>query len=265
MTPEQMRIRMAEMAAEIERLQEANKRPAPCEKFCEAQAFRIEIRNLQAENAMLQKVIAEANAQEPFRWFLADKVNQSEDMLSEVTGNIDPVREVLMPMYLRPIPVQQSVDRQAIIDVLVASGNLSEGVTADLIISAIGAKQSPAVAVTDSDDSVSSIACTLHNYATQLHYAGNEKLADQLEEIVLRLWKCKPSPRITEQDAREIILNFYWYMEEFKNKHGRNPSVIEWWDEEGRALLDKLNNQPQNRRTGDIKIAEPADVLPEFK
>ena len=49
--------------------------------------------------------------------------------------------------------------------------------------------------------------------------------------------------RVTEQDAYDIILNFYWFMEEFKNKHGRNPSVIEWRDELGRALLTEINEK----------------------
>jgi hypothetical protein len=49
--------------------------------------------------------------------------------------------------------------------------------------------------------------------------------------------------RVTEQDASDIILNFYWFMTEFKNKHGRNPSVIEWREAEGRALLTEINEK----------------------
>ena len=49
------------------------------------------------------------------------------------------------------------------------------------------------------------------------------------------------SNRITGRESFEIILSFYWFMENFKSKNGRNPSVVEWYEAEGRALLDKLN------------------------
>src|SRR5690554_1582333 len=48
-------------------------------------------------------------------------------------------------------------------------------------------------------------------------------------------------PRITEQDAYDIILNFFWFMDSYKHKNAKNPSVVEWHDSEGRDLLNKLN------------------------
>ena len=85
-------------------LARAGVRPQPCEHFCEARAFEIEIRQLTARAEAAEAQLKAAQEQKPFRWFLADRVNQSEDMLSEVTGDIDPDREVLMPMYLAPVP-----------------------------------------------------------------------------------------------------------------------------------------------------------------
>ena len=119
-----------------------------------------------------------------------------------------------------------------------------------------------------SDDSVNSIACTLHNYAAHLHYAGNEKLADQLEEIVLRLWKIKPSPdsaapkqRITEQDAREISSHFVQWLNEFDDQ--RNATISKWLDEEGRTLLAKLNEhrEPDYKAQRDLLLAAMKNYL----
>ena len=49
----------------------------------------------------------------------------------------------------------------------------------------------------------------------------------------------EPSPRITEQDAREIAISFYYY------RTNQSKNTIEsfklWLNCEGRVLLDKLN------------------------
>ena len=50
-------------------------------------------------------------------------------------------------------------------------------------------------------------------------------------------------PRITEQDATDLVLGFYWYLEIFKAKHGRNPSLVEYFEGEGNQTLARLNNK----------------------
>lgn len=103
----------------------------------------------------------------------------------------------------------------------------------------------------DDGESISSIACTLHNYATHLHYSGNEKLADQLEEIVLRLWKLKAEPatnlqRITEQDMREIVWAYF----------NAGEFIGQFLSGTGRTLLAKLN---EHREPELLIDSEPLD------
>lgn len=50
-------------------------------------------------------------------------------------------------------------------------------------------------------------------------------------------------PRISQQDATELVLGFYWYMENFRAKHGRNPSLVEYFEGEGNPTLARLNNK----------------------
>ena len=124
------------------------------------------------------------------------------------------------------IDEKKSADRDTIINILVSSGNLSEGVTADLIIGAIGAQQSPAVAVPDeccaTGQSCDYEICTL-NGEQQCKYCGKEH-------------PDMSSPRITEQDAREIIVSFSkFYDEDYPN------DMFDDWIDDGRALLNKLN------------------------
>lgn len=45
----------AAVVAEVEKLEAAQYRPAPCHKFCESNAFKIVIRNLESENEKLKK------------------------------------------------------------------------------------------------------------------------------------------------------------------------------------------------------------------
>jgi hypothetical protein len=54
----------------------------------------------------------------------------------------------------------------------------------------------------------------------------------------------KQEPRILNNEAFYIIQSFYWFMEAFKDKNGRNPSLAEWLDAEGKFLLDKINCNP---------------------
>lgn len=112
--------------------------------------------------------------------------------------------------------------------------------------------QSPAVPVPDNkhdSESPKNIGNEIHNIATALAYSGSESIADELGSIAVRLWALDPSPRITEQDAREIVNSFkHW----FAKPNLRVPGIIRnhdsevfpvFMDEEGRALLDKLNNR----------------------
>ena len=114
-----------------------------------------------------------------------------------------------IPLFASPISVQQPVCEVVQLNQdrylsLTCVGALKPKVGDKLYASPMPAQQSPAVAVPDTDDSVSSIGNELHNYATSLYYCGNEDIADNLEEIAIRLWKYKPDTRITIQDARDI-------------------------------------------------------------
>ena len=102
--------------------------------------------------------------------------------------------------------------------------------------SIVDEQQSPAVAVPDNAE----LHCMEAGHRDYFARTGN------LCSCKKYLFVPHPSPqRVTEQDAYDIILNFYWFMDAFKNKHGRNPSVIEWREAEGRALLAKLNDKSE--------------------
>lgn len=101
-----------------------------------------------------------------------------------------------------PIPKQEiSISRQSIIDVLLSTAGLSEGITADAIIEAIGAKKEPAGAVPD-DIEVSIMA---------LIGAAKENEFVSVDIALIEQWlsQVATSPRITEQDAmdKEVIAN----------------------------------------------------------
>lgn len=48
----------ADLEAEVQRLEAAQHRPAPCHKFCEANAFNVEIRGLEVDNAKLRESLS---------------------------------------------------------------------------------------------------------------------------------------------------------------------------------------------------------------
>jgi hypothetical protein len=82
-------------------------RPAPCENACESRAFKIEIRQLKAENARLQTIIDEANAQEP------DAVvsNNGSVMAKNEFNNLNYFLSLCRdntPLYAAPIPALKS-------------------------------------------------------------------------------------------------------------------------------------------------------------
>lgn len=67
-----------------------------------------EIKLLRSKSESAQSLLKEASEQKPFRWFLADKVHGSEDMLNipDIT-NDDPGRYTLLPMYLKSFPASE--------------------------------------------------------------------------------------------------------------------------------------------------------------
>lgn len=161
-----------------------------------------------------------------------------------------------------PIPAQQSVDRDTIINVLLSIGNMSEGIIADAIIGAIGAQQSPDYAairkwyvnLTNSDNvqdgiNVNGKHCTdamlddLERILEQqspvvaapdvldMTFYGNETLGSAVKMV-------DQSPRITEQDARDIVDHYRGHA--YENGF-LSETAFKWLEAGGRALLEKLN------------------------
>lgn len=81
------RLRAAEVAAT---------RPAPCERFCEANAFKIEIRQLKAENALLHAESHHWAANNPGR---ADQY-RAESRAARVALGLDPEADDIAPIDL---------------------------------------------------------------------------------------------------------------------------------------------------------------------
>ncbi len=196
---------------------------------------------LRAQNARLQSIIDEANAQEPVGYmvrgsFFYSKV-EAEKSADHLTANYE--NTDVINVYVDPIPAQQSVDRDTIINVLLSIGNMSEGIIADAIISAIGAQQSPAVAVPDNfnGDDRKLIECAtalleLDAKGVLVPHGIGGHARTIIESFVSRA--SNPSPRITEQDAREIISSYAGVP--------HHITIDDWVHEEGLALLNKLNN-----------------------
>jgi hypothetical protein len=73
----------AAVVAEVEKLEAAQYRPAPCHKFCEATAFKIVIRNLESENAKLERDAAR------YRWMRdylpSDDTSCNEAIVAAIT------------------------------------------------------------------------------------------------------------------------------------------------------------------------------------
>lgn len=223
---------------------------------------------LRAQNARLQSIIDEANAQEPVGYmvrgsFFYSKV-QAEKSADHLTANYE--NTDVINVYVDPIPAQQSVDRDTIINVLLSIGNMSEGIIADAIISAIGALQSPAVAVSDSpavEKAWSRFQAAINNDDNLIPAEGSreqfylwadekgfcmdeiwssvgEPFESKDTQLAWEIWQASrsfittPSPRITEQDAREIISSYAGVP--------HHITIDDWVHEEGLALLNKLNN-----------------------
>lgn len=165
----------------------------------------VDARELVAENARLQSIIDAANAQEPVKgtyWRDGSGVFTQSPMDSD------------LHLYLKPIPAQQS----------------------------------PAVAVPDiarycGHDSLADMVSThIHVWRTLLQdeieinesetpFINHELNALADIEGAIKFDLEHPSPRITEQDAWEIL----------RTCGVSGEVATAWWNETGRDLLNKLN------------------------
>lgn len=196
---EMLRVRVGEMAAEIERLNVANDQitKAQIDNYNMATDAWDENKLLRSENARLQSIIDEANAQEPNCWRVSHRSFCGTTTDSKEIAE-DPFYDgCVINLYSRPIPVQPS----------------------------------PAVAVPDDWRIVEKKTC----YAL---ICGNEVIAtlagSEAQENAAIIAKLLASPRIAEQDVREI-LDAYW---------NSTDDCGDWLKSvDGRALLNKLNGR----------------------
>ena len=141
-----------------------------------------------------------------------------------------------VPYELVIVPAKPSADMIAVGDNMIMQGGWAEEVYAEML-NAAPVQQSPAVAVPEFNGWYCA-QCQCGVDPSEVTYRETHTTCGRY------ITDDEPptSPqRVTEQDAYDIILSFYWFMESFKNKHGKHPSVVEWQDAEGRALLAKLN------------------------
>lgn len=185
---------------------------------------------LKTENARLQAIIDEANAQEPVAFeHVAGSITSMlaygkipENVFSNASMdriNYEGVHVEIKPLYARPIPAQQSP----------AVGISKKESTTS----------SPAVAVPD--EIISAINELRKNIRTEgksVSYCGirdNDSTRDALEKLFS--FNLTQSPRITEQDAREIAQSAVEYYADHRWREGDKF----WMHDKGRALLEKLN------------------------
>lgn len=214
---------------------------------------RDELEMLRKENLKLKSEIDRANAQEPTVFVKFDSNDEFVSLHYNKKGFLFDQSCSYVGFYARPIPAQKSVDRNTIINVLLSIGNMSEGIIADAIISAIGAQQSPAVAVPDDLVKLMRAASwELKGGSTVCHDSGSRARGDSLFAMATKIndylasMATHQSPRITEQDAREIIAH---YIYDARHVVLDDSFFTQWLDSSGRALLEKLN-KPENRQNG---------------
>lgn len=265
---EQMRIRMGEMAAEIERLQsvidEANaQEPAIVVRgrkvvgFNPAEGTRIEgefyARPIPAQQSSYQSLQLLAESRENFEkqfgfsseadWVYKDL---AELFISDLPGQQSPA--VAVPDGWKLVPTELT---QAMLFAANGVSIIGGNVDGDTIFTRLNAEEAKKLFVaflesspdcptspriTDHDDNLAFLVVkALHNEG-----AAHESVLESARRIVKVVADSLPN-RITEQESFEIILSFYWFMAGFKNKNGRSPSVVEWYEAEGRSLLEKLN------------------------
>lgn len=170
---------------------------------------------LEAENARLQSVIDEANAQEPVA-----VMNEKGAVMTKLQCDDDEVFDICcrvqQPLYAAPVPAQQS----------------------------------PAVAVPDEETNFCALKAITDSQVNAVARAFWRRIYPYRNDYGIELPKPLPvefmahmataltwvdkkqTPRITEQDVREI-LESYW------NSHDDSGDWLK--SEDGRALFDKLN------------------------
>ena len=189
-----LRNRILEMAAEIERLNSAWQVETLNRKDSIIAKQEEEKDRLKSENAHLQSVIDEANAQEPVIRVLDGRV---ADFNPNYDGDVSNGE-----FFARPIPAQQS----------------------------------PAVAVHENAVEAKE---NLENF---LHQNTNWHPREwaEIQGFIDGLVKSK-SPRITEQDAREIIDDYIGFCDGKRLKPQSSTVIGMYMKNEFSALLEKLN------------------------
>lgn len=103
----------------------------------------------------------------------------------------------------------------------------------DFYAAPVPTQQSPAVEVPDTE-----LLASIIRKVDGKHSLGASVLAERIVEEL-------KAPRITEQDAREIAISFYYY------RTNQSKNTIEsfklWFYEEGRDLLNKLNGDENGK------------------
>lgn len=280
---EKMQIRMGEMAAEIERLNVANDQitKAQLENYKLATDAWDSNKLLRAENARLQAIIDEANAQEPVE--VANIAGRIHDFIMEKEmgdyPSFDDIYDLIgfAELYARPIPAQQSPvtatdertsefgepetvylqlhDPDDGNEKSHGSNYKADGVTwcwhpineNDVrYIRADLFQQSPAVVVPDAVSVLDKAAEGIENQIANAGLRNDLYDAGYLRAIKRELIKLRDnilsqSPRITEQHAREIIKSFQDFADEDESAYDES-AWLTYMAWQGHTMLNKLNN-----------------------
>ncbi len=171
-----------------------------------------EIGSLREEVERLQAVIDEANSQKPVAWitddYLTDK--SATTYSKEVAVRWEKKGWPVDCLYSKPVPVMPSQQSPAVADVVEA--------VADFVEKQEGGPYMPQV-----------ISAAI---------LGQLMYGDTFKNIPFAFDGVK-SPRITEQDAREIATDF----DSWNCGQNHLGNYSEWYEKEGRTLLNKLNTR----------------------
>ena len=198
------------------------------------------ISEIEAENARLRAEIDAANAQMPLT-----TIQVLQGYPSVVSRSQCGVKDGTYKVYARPLPAQQSpaieITKEmiysfchAISDASITEQEFNE-VKIGLTASLSHLQQSPAAAVPASVD-IGFIEDCLIAYKSGLYFDGAEGLRNKIDQQLSAIKQ--PSPRITEQDAREFAASVIRYCNTRKNVAWGTDSYMR---ETGRDLLAKLN------------------------
>lgn len=199
------------------------------------------IRTMQAEIEALRTELQQLREQEPVAYGIPNSAitGKSQPMMTLHHERCGQYPELMVPLYAAPVPAMP-IPKQD--DVPLFYGNTITG-DATVRINGVGEficksahsdaipKQEPAVAVPD--DVIAKTINDLRDVAVKYH--GAQQLREQIAAIIRPM--LKSSPRITEQDAREILISGF-ICHGFVNAV---DYVDSWLLREGRALLNKLN------------------------